>query len=328
MTDTDSERIDHYLFGVMSDTERESFEDLMMADDKLFYAVAERENDLVDRFVANSLSRDLADRFESSLSGFPARRQKVANASLLQAHIAKSRQADKEQTYEALSWFQRLGFAFRAPAFAAGALALLMLAAIGFLLVRNGNLQREVAGLKAAQTGDANVSELQKREAELVSILESEKSLSSDLTSDLETERERREKLETELADLRKQISNSRPPVTDTPIAPTIATLVLRPGGGRGEPTLVRKLALSGNEKKVSIVASLPGGATKTATANVELNGSRVANGLRVVTDSEGRRSVSFSTSPDKFLDGSNRLILTDADGNKLGEYVIMRSSK
>ncbi len=328
MTDNESARIDQYLFGEMSDAERERFEDRMLADDTLFYSAADRENELVDRHVANLLSNADEERFERSLAKFPARRQKIVNAGLLRTHIEESRKTTQEPAKENVSWFQRLGSTFRAPAFAAAAMAILLIGVIGILLVRNGNLQRELAVLKADQTGDANLSELQKREAELTTSLESEKSLSSDLTSDLDSERERREKLETELADLQKKIANTQPPTTDKPIAPTIATLVLGVGGRRGGQAPARNLALSGDEKNVSVVISLPGDAAKTTTANIDLNGRRLADGLRVATGSDGRRSVALSIPPDKFQSGPNRLVVTDANGDRLGEYVIIKSSK
>ena len=44
-----NEQIDKYLLGEMSESEREKFEDGFVSDDGLFYEIAERENDLVDR---------------------------------------------------------------------------------------------------------------------------------------------------------------------------------------------------------------------------------------------------------------------------------------
>jgi len=80
MTDNESSRIDRYLFGEMSEAEHENFEAKLVLDDALFYSIADRENDLVDRYVTNKLPTEDAERFRLSLAKFAARQQKVSNA--------------------------------------------------------------------------------------------------------------------------------------------------------------------------------------------------------------------------------------------------------
>jgi len=319
MTENESARIDHYLFGEMNDSEREVFEDLLLANDELYYSTADRENELVDRFAANSLSEDFSKRFQNSLSLFPHRRQKVANAGALRTYIADVRK-DAVTGAKSMPWYQRLGFAFKAPAFATAAIGLLLLGTIAFLLVQNRNTNNQVANASELQ-------ELRRRESELQATLDTERGTSGDLTSDLESEREQRAKLENELAELRKKISNTQPPANDIPMAPTIATLVLRPSGIRGGPNPPRRLEIPQNAKRVAVKLTLPA-EEPVGNVNVQLNGETITQKQKPAQDANGGQSVSFSVPSAKFNNGLNRITVLDPSGKQIVEYVVMKENK
>src|SRR5687767_7907027 len=134
MNAAETAKIDGYLFGEMNEADRDKFDQEMMTDDELFYDVAERENELVDRYLRGDLEDSLAESFRNSLAKFPARRDKLSNASVLKAHIEEGRSAAAEAA--SIPWYRRLGFAFQAPALAAAAMALLLVGTVGFLLVQ------------------------------------------------------------------------------------------------------------------------------------------------------------------------------------------------
>ena len=115
----DGKRIDSYLFNEMPETERSEFEDRFAGDDILFAEIAERENELVDRYVRNELSEGDRVRFERSLDTVPARKQKVANAAVIREFIASERENKTITIAERTGFFSRLAelFTFRSPAF-------------------------------------------------------------------------------------------------------------------------------------------------------------------------------------------------------------------
>ncbi|HJS51981.1 MAG TPA: hypothetical protein VJ781_08790 [Pyrinomonadaceae bacterium] len=312
-------KIDQYLLGEMDDSERETFEDRLISNDDLFYAVAERENELVDAFAKNSLDDDLAGRLRNSLSSFPGRQQKIANAGALGNYIADVRHEFQIRSKSA-SWYERLGFAFKMPAFAAAAVGLLLMGAIGVLIVQNRNLSDQVADA-------SELEELRRRESELQTTLEAERSVSGDLTSDLESEREQRAKLENELAEVRKQMANARPPTNDAPIVPTIATLVLRPGGIRGGSTPVRRLQIPSDAKRVAVKVFLPTDDTGPSSVNVQLNGQTVVQRAKPIPGAQGT-SVSFSVPTDKLIEGLNRITVVDPAGKQIVEYAVIKGNK
>ncbi len=310
MTDNGSERIDQYLLAEMTDTERENFEDRMMANDALFFSVASRENDLVDGYAGNSLPSQLNERFRSSLSTFPARRQKIANAEVLRDYIADGK--GESVSAERVPWYQRLGFAFRVPAIASAALGVLLLGVIGFLVVQNRNLNGEVAQLER----------LRQREAELETALESERNAAGDLTSDLDSERARRARLEAELKELRRQIANTKPAANETPLSPTIATLILRPTGIRGGPAPVHRLDLKASVDRVSLLLVLPGDAKADARVDISLNGKPVAKNLKIRTRPDGTKSLQTVINTKDLTTGRN-ILTVNTDTGQVAEYII-----
>ena len=313
-----SAKIDSYLHAEMTDSEIENFEQQFMADDALFYDISERENDLVDRFVRGDLKGSEADRFQNSLSRFPQRRSKIANASLLNEYITEQKQSAPAEVQ--VPWYRRLGFAFQTPALVSSALALLLVGTIGFLVIQNRNLNRQVASLN---TNGRSINELRQREAELQAMLESERAAGSDLTTDLETERERRTALENELAELRKQIV-SKPPVNGSPIVPTIATMILRPVSGRGGANPVRTLRLENDEKRVALKIFLPADVSADDTFAVRVNDIIAAGSVKPNKEAGGANSVAASVATGSFRDGLNRVEVFNSKSQNILSFAVI----
>ena len=309
--------IDNYLFGEMSTESLDAFEQQLLENDELFHEIAERENALVDGFVHGKLDTEVEKRFRSALSRFPARQQKIANAATLQAFIKE--ELATAPVAENTPWYQRLGFTFLAPAFAATALGLVLVGLMGLLLVQNRNLNNELAKLNA---NGSNINELRRREAELQAEIESLRTAGGDLTTDLDAERERRTALEIELAKLRGQISNSKPE-NGGPINPTIATLILRPIGIRGGPDPVRRLKIDNEERRVALKIYLPS-ETSDGTFGVRVNDLLAGRGIKPVKEPGGASSVSVSVESQSFRNGMNRVEVHDQSSQVVLSFAVM----
>ncbi len=313
-----SAAIDDYLLGDMDEQASDKFEQEIMANDELFYEIAERENALVDSFVRGTIAPDIENRFRASLAKFPARQAKLSNASLLKAHIEENR-ATAAQATESIPWYRRLGFAFQAPALAAAAMGLVLTGALGFLLVQNRNLNQQIALLNS---NGQDVNQLRQREAELQAELESLRTSGSDLTSDLETERERRTALETELSKLRNQIDKSGPG-NGSPIVPSIATLVLRPTGIRGGQSNVRRLRLDNNEKRVALKIELPADRSE-GSFSVKVNDISAGPRIKPIREAGGTSSVAITVSSETFRNGLNRVEVFDSNSQNVVSFAVL----
>jgi len=313
MTENMSARIDDYLFGEMNAQDHEMFESAVAGNDDLYFAVVQRENELVDRYASRSLDKNNSDRFERSLSALPARRHKLATAQALRTYISETKQNVPVEVSE--PWYRKLGFAFRAPAFAAAALSFILLGLIGALVVQNRNQSDAIARLEQANSQNTDLDELKKREGELQSILENERAAAGDLTSDLEVERQRRTKLEADIRDLRKQVTNSRPS-NDAPIVPTIGTIVLSSVAG-GDKTI----ALSETQDRISVKISLPSNIDPAATVTAKLNGGSIGSQMTPQVDAKGVRSITFFVSASRFSIGTNRVEVFDSKGKPIAAF-------
>jgi hypothetical protein len=304
-----NEQIDKYLLGEMSESEREKFEDGFVSDDGLFYEIAERENDLVDRYARREMPVDERVRFERSLDDNPARRQKIENAKILREFIADEKPATKTITIaERSGVFARL-FSF-GPALQFASVGLIVILALASIFLwsenrRLGSLQQELAASR-------------QRESELASRVEDESATSGDLTADLEAERERAAKLEAEIAKLRNDIN--RPQVDHPPV--TIATVLLSSAGTRDGSVPPRRLELATGVLSVAIVAGIPPDAAFTDMVSVTLNDEQVAQGLRPKTR-RGERSIAITLPAAKLKPGRNELSILDSKDAVVARYII-----
>jgi hypothetical protein len=317
LSSRDSERINHYLLFEMAEGEREEFEGKILADHDLFYHVVELENEMVDRFVRGQMKGTELERFQKALAMNPARRIKIANATAFRDLLADERPPATRSAD--LPWHRRLGIVSPLPAFVTAIALLILLGITGALVYRNQQLSAEIAQLRSSDSVQRQLEELQRREGELTTELQGEKALSEDLTIELENERSGRVELESELARLQRELSNSRP--VPTPHTPTIATLVLRSGGLRGSPSLVQNVTLPPSIKRLAVVAVLPGKVGDSEPLSVMLNEATTVKGLRSRSGNAGERTVAFSLNAADVTKDANALTVVGAAGNKLAEY-------
>ena len=310
----DQTPIDAYLFNEMPEQEREKFEETMLGDDDMFYEIAERENELVDRYAKNELRGAELERFELSLATLPARRQKIANARVMREFIDSEKAECKAITIaERTGFFAKLAglLLFKSPAFQFASVGLIGILAVAslFLFLENrrlGSLQQELA-------------ESRRRETQLTTQIESERDATGDLTTDLTAERERIEKLEAAIAKLRQTATNGKP--STNVAAPTIATLILSTGFRGTGPAPVSRLELSPGLTRVAVVMSLPAETAAGERVSVKLNGETVADNLRVREKTGGEKTVSVTIPVSRIKEARNELAVIDAKGASLSSY-------
>lgn len=304
---TDQNRIDRYLFDEMNEQERAELEDGFVGDEALFYDMLERENELVDRYNAGSLSGDERTRFERTLETNPARREKVANASLLREFISDERPKEKTITIaERTSWLDL--FRIRGLQFASAGLVVLFALWSTYLLVENRRLR----------SLDQELADARGREANLESQIDSSEESVGALTADLNSERERIKQLEEEISKIKK----TGPPISNTaPPPPTIATLILGVGV-RGGPPLTPQLELAPGVKRVSVSIELDANAGDRVSAKV--NGDNFGTNIKV----QKGGVVLIAVPVTRLKDGRNTIEILDASGAKLSEYPFLVSRK
>lgn len=308
-------QIDTYLFNEMSEAEREKVEDSFVGDDDLFYEIVERENELVDKYVAGGLSGRELERFERSVEALPARRKKVSNARTLREFVGEERSESPAITpsAELSGFFSRLFSFGPALQFASvGVIVILAFASI-FLWTENrrlGSLEQQLAMSR-------------QRESELAQQAENERQTSGDLTTDLDAERERIQKLEAEIARLKETNADTTPP--SNPVAPTVATLILSPVGIRGGPPPSKHLELARGVSRVSTILNLD--IANTERVSVRLNGESIAENVTVQMRGGGK-SVSLAIAADSLKEGRNSLAVFDAKGDQIQEFAFTVSRR
>jgi hypothetical protein len=305
--------IDDYLLNEMSESERQKLEDELVASEDLFFEIAERENELVDRYVNGDLSAPDLARFEAALVSNPARRTKVANARVLREFVTTEKDANRTITIAERSGFMsKLGsiFSFGSPAFQFASVGLILIlgVATALLLYENRRLNSLESELASAR----------QRESELVGQIENTRDTADELTSDLSAERARIEQLEAELG----RLSQKTPaPQTDRP-SPTIASLLLLPGGIRGDAAPVKRLEIGEGISRVAVSIVVPPDAPQAERVSVRLNDETVASSVRVRTRND-ERSVAVVIASSKFRPGRNDLVVVDSNGARIAEYAI-----
>lgn len=305
--------IDSYLFNEMSDAEREKFEAEFIGDDELFYRIADRENELVDRYVNGELRGDELSRFEASLASNPARRQKIANSRVLREFISDERAEHKTITIaERSGFFAKVAGLFT---FRSGALQLASIAAIVVLAAASIYLLIENRRLGSLE---AQLAEATEREAALFAQLETSQGAAGELTVDLDNERKRIEELRAQIAELkgREKIApgpDPRPPVT-------IATLILS-GTTRGGPALVHRLELPQGAAQISMVIVVDK-ELKGDSLDVRLNGNLIRSRVRPVVRRTGETAISMVVPVSKTTEGRNEITVYDQTGAEIERYI------
>lgn len=335
----DSEELKRYLFFESSEAERAELEERFFESDELFYELLDLENDLTDNFVRNKLAEPDKKRFAASFEKSPERRVKIANAKTLQEFIIEETRTAaplKIAVTRAGFWEQiKSFFNFGALNFqyAAAALLVLLLAGIGFLIFERQRDAQELARLREIEIQrnseieqkekalQEQIKTIQEREQNLQTELNERGGQTEILTEQLEREQSEKARLARELEILKRQKSILPPEIS--PVAPTIATVILVPIGGKGGGDAAT-INISQNTTKISATLQIP----KDATAeffSIALNSAPLAANLKPSRTKSGNKFVRISF-PAKNLafDKENLLTVTANDGSRYN-YVLRR---
>ena len=210
------ETLKQYLLGEISDDEGDRIERRYLADRAFFDQLLAVEDDLVDEYVGQELGSEERQQFEHKLLATSKQRERLQHARNFHESIRSNRTRANTN-----SWFGIFGH--RIPAMA-GALTLLLLTiGIGWLLVRERQLNATLQQMKSER------ATMQQRE------------------QDLQTKLQDKERQNSELLD---QLRNVPPtePNKQSSLTPAIATFVLsltssRGGGEASSFTLKKDIA-------------------------------------------------------------------------------------
>ena len=132
------------------------------------------------------------------------------------------------------------------------------------------------------------------------------------MTEQLERERAEKARLTRELEALRKQ---KQLPVQ--PIAPTMATVILAPIGGKGIGGEVKNIRLSPNAANVSATLQIPK-ESAAVTFSVRLNSAPLAENIKLRSTKSGGKYITVNLSAKSLsFERENLLTATGDDGNR-----------
>ena len=210
----DQKFLAQYLLGLLPEAETERLDELSVTDDSFAAQLEAAENDLVDAYVRDELTRETLDQFRNHYLASPLRREKVKFASALQEFgeptAVAATKADLKDVSSKRGWLTGM---FAIPAFQSSlaVATIVLLLAGGWLLFDNSRLRRQSAALQARQ------NELVQREQEL--------------KAEAEGQRNAATQTEQELAQLRaeQQSRREQQKPSETGLPGLIATLFLTP---------------------------------------------------------------------------------------------------
>ena len=333
VTQMDELEIKRFLFGEMSDEERDSIEEELFENDELFYEIADLENQLVDLYARKKLFGEELVRFERSLANLPERRTKVANAVALQTLIDDERPPEKAiEVPVATTIWQKIADLFKvntmAFGYAMGGLLILFALSSILLLLENRRRGEELSRLQGFQANqkilqqrqtelETQLADSQKRESELASRNNDER---GDLIEAIENERQQREKIQDQLKALQKERDKVVPTPTKSNI-PTIATILLTPfKSSKGGGTNIHTIAVERETKRLALSLILPEDTDKDEKFSVQLNGKTVLSNL-MPRGSGNQKFLYLTIVAQDLIADENNLSAIDKTGNPVSRY-------
>lgn len=189
-----------YLLGDLSEAEQTALELKYFADDERFEEVWAAENELIDAYVRNRMSRRERELFERNYLKSPGHRERVAFARTL-LKVADDTQGEnivRAASEPAVSWWQRLLESLRGPQLLlAGAMAVaLVVLALGTVWLINDRMRLN-SELARSQAEEQRARELQRQIQELEQQLAGQRRNSEHLNAELSRLREELQKAET-----------------------------------------------------------------------------------------------------------------------------------
>ena len=337
---SDSEELKRYLFYEASEAERSRIESRFFDDDKLFYELLDLENDLTDRFARRELDESDSRRFAASLEKSPERRAKLANANALQTFIKEESIAvaplvikeEKPDFWSKLSAFFNLNSAnFQ---YATAVLLFLLLVGIGFLIYERQRNAGELARLREDENQRTAQVEQQENELreQLKAVQERERNLQTELrdehgqteilTEQLSREQAEKARLTRDLELLKRQKS-AAPSENNQPFAPTIATVILAPVGGKGGGDS-KVVSINQNTSKISATLQIPIDST-AETFSVQLNSTPLIENVKPNVTKSGVKFIRITFSAKSLASGKENLLTVSGSDASRYNYVLRR---
>ena len=224
-----------YLLGILSEDERERFEQQYFSDNALFDEIEIAEDELVDRYVRGDLTESDRRLFEQALSSSPRLNDRIEFARLLSSKTASpSTLSEKVKTVSQPGFWQRLFAPQNQSVRLAYGFAVFLLLIGGVVVITAWmNLRQQSAGLAARD------AELRQQQETITRQLTEMRAQNEQRANDLQ---KRAEDLEAERQSIKQQLES-----LDRPQG-LIALLTLRPGAtrsaeGRSHFTLDRSYA-------------------------------------------------------------------------------------
>jgi hypothetical protein len=217
-----SQLIDRYLLGSLSEAESERFDGLSITDDQFAAALQAAENDLVDAYIQGEISGDELEKFKCHYLASAMRREKVEFAQAFlgwaQANSDEGVQAKPDEVAAKSTGSKPLvPHFFGVPRFSwqwgLATVAMMLLIAAGLLVFQNVRLRRQMAQVQASN------DEQRQRAEELKKEIEAQRLTTSQTEQEMARERSERERLEQELKQRSPQL----------PVEGVVVSLILTP---------------------------------------------------------------------------------------------------
>ena len=181
-------RLTRYLLGKLSESERESIESELFADEDAFEQTLIAEDELVDAYARGELPAKERTQFEETFLNSAAARERVHFARTLAGAVSDARRRETTQTVAAQrspGFFSVLWASATRWRIAEAAIAVVLIAALSWLLVERANMRRELQGLRAEQARLSEQSEALQHSAD------AERARNAAFTAQLQSDKER-----------------------------------------------------------------------------------------------------------------------------------------
>lgn len=232
------ELIVRYLLGDLPEEEQARLEDLAFSDRECMQSILDAESDLIDEYVRGELSDSERQRFESRFLASSERRRKVEFARALAQVIPEAATEGATQPamiFAPASWWNSFITSLNnlAPAFkfSMAAAAVALVAGGSWLITETVRLRAQVAQLQAERQTRQRQEEILRQQAD------GERTRSEDLNSQLQREREQRERSEELARQLEQERQRLQPGSSPTIASLILLPGVSR--GGADRPKLV-----------------------------------------------------------------------------------------
>jgi hypothetical protein len=234
------ELIVEYLLGDLPEEKQSEIEDRAFQDEQYLQEILSAESDLIDEYVRGELSDSARLQFESRFLASAERRRKVefarALASVTPEFAALEKNIRPATAPPPVSWPSALAVFLRglnpAAKFLLAATALLIVIGGSWLITESLRLRAELSDLRAEQQSrESQQQALQQQIAD-------EQTRRQELAAQLQREREQRERSQQQVGELQRELEGS----ASKPLQSAVVSLALWPGisrSGSARPKLV-----------------------------------------------------------------------------------------